>query len=42
MPEKRHKPDEIVTKLCPVGVVVAQGKSAPTRIPVLSMTEARG
>ena len=31
MPRKRHKPEEIVTKLRQVDVLVSQGKTVPTR-----------
>jgi transposase len=38
MPSKRHKPEEIVTKLRQVDVLVAQGKTVTDAIRVIGVT----
>ena len=38
MPSKRHKPEEIVTKLRQVDVLVAQGKTVTDAIRAIGVT----
>lgn len=38
MPKKRHKPEEIVTKLCQVDVLVSQGKSVTDAVRAIGVT----
>lgn len=38
MPSKRHKPEEIVVKLCQVDVLVAQGKTVTDAIRTIGVT----
>ena len=39
MPSKRHKPEEIVTKLRQVDVLMAQGKTQAEAIRAIGVTE---
>ena len=39
MPRKRHKPEEIVTKLRQVDVLTSQGQSVPDAVRSIGVTE---
>ena len=39
MPRKRHKPEEIVAKLCQVDVLTSQGQSVPDAIRSIGASE---
>ena len=39
MPQKKHKPDEIVTKLLQVDVLISQGRSVAEAVRSIGVTQ---